>query len=136
MPVAQQDQWQQDPSPGSYREASSEAAPGASGAASGEADGGISRLEAALARIAAAAGRKQDELRVAELTARAAQHEADLLAQSQALAAAEAAAAPPVTPGMTQDDLQALAARLDLMIAAVRSAIEPVAESAEPGSGP
>lgn len=127
MPVAQQDQWQQDPSPGAYQDVP------------GEADGGISRLEAALARIAAAAGRKQDELRVAELTARAAQHEADLLAQSQALAAAEAAAAPPVTPGMTQDELQALAARLDQMIATVRSAVEPeanalVAEGPEPAA--
>lgn len=116
MPVAQQDQWQQDPSP--------DAAPGASV----EPDGGISRLEAALARIASAAGRRQDELRVAELTARAAQHEADLLLQSQALAAAEAAAAPATAPGMTRDELHALAARLDLMIATVRTAIEPRAD--------
>ena len=116
MPVAQQDQWQQDPSP--------DVAPGASA----EADGGLSRLEAALARIAAAAGRRQDELRVAELTARAAQHEADLLLQSQAMAAAEAAAAPAVAPGLTRDELHVLAARLDLMIATVRSAVEPQAD--------
>ncbi|WP_419729775.1 hypothetical protein [Lichenicola sp.] len=124
--MAQQDQWQQEATP----------------AAAAEPDGGISRLEAALARIAAAAGRKQDELRVAELTARAAQHEADLLAQSHALAAAEAAALPAAAPGMTQDELQALAARLDLMIATVRSVVVvPGSEAAEsdasvPESGP
>lgn len=109
MPVAQQDQWQQD--------------------MSDQTDGGISRLQAALGRIAAAVGRKQDELRVAELTAQSAQHEADLLARSQADTAAKLAAAASLqaqpAPGLSLDEMRSLSARLDAMIASVQAVIAP-----------
>lgn len=108
MPVAQQDQWQQDLS----------GSPG---------EGSIGRLEAALARIAVAAGRRQDALRVAELTAQAARHQMDLLAQAQdeqgrseaamrdasASAAAEARA----------EEMHALALRLEGLIETLRTAV-------------
>lgn len=109
MPVAQQDQWQQD--------------------MLDQTDGGISRLQAALGRIAMAIGRKQDELRVAELTAQAAQHEADLLARSQAETAAKLAAATAVpaqpAPGLSLDEMRSLSARLDAMIASVQAVVAP-----------
>lgn len=107
MPVAQQDQWQQQ---------SAQAG-----------DGSISRLETALARIAAAAGRKQDELREFELTARAAQHEADLLIRAQQ----EAALARPETG---PDEVRSMAAELDALIATIRAATTPAAGS--PATGP
>jgi len=53
----------------------------------------LDRLGAALARIAAAAGRKQEELRQLELTARSAQHETDELVRSRDAAEADAQAA-------------------------------------------
>lgn len=114
MPVAQQDQWQQD--------------------MLDQTDGGITRLQAALARIAAAVGRKQDELRAAELTALAAQHEADLLALSHAETAARLAAAAALpaqpAPGLSLDEMRSLSARLDSMIASVQAVIAPDALAA------
>ena len=91
MRVAQQDQWRQDPG--------------------SQDDGAILRLEAALRRIAAAAGRRQDELRVAELTARAAQHEAEALQRVDEQAV------------QREEEMRELAARLDGLIAMVRAAI-------------
>lgn len=136
--MAQQDQWGQGPSPGD--------------------DKAILRLEAALSRIAAAAGRKQDELRVAELNARAAQHEADLLLQAreereqlleqarteerderhrqdvaEVLEAADRQAA------QQQNEMRALAARLDELIAMVRDAVPELDEDGSrsgPDAGP
>ncbi|MGI4748153.1 MAG: hypothetical protein ACRYGI_02060 [Janthinobacterium lividum] len=121
MPVAQQDQWQQD--------------------MLDQTDGGIFRLQAALARIAAAVGRKQDELRVAELTAQAAQHEADMLARSQVETEAKLAAAasrpPQPAPGLSLDEMQSLSARLDAMIASVQAVIGPeVLAAADEQSAP
>ncbi len=109
--MAQQDQWQQDPA--------------------SHDDGAILRLEAALRRIAAAAGRRQDELRVAELTARAAQHEAGLLLQARAdrdqadRQREEADALRRVDEQAVQRDeeMRELASRLDGLIATVRTAI-------------
>ncbi len=94
-------------------------------------DGAILRLEAALRRIAAAAGRRQDELRIAELTARAAQHEAELLLQAQEerrqadRQREEADALQRVDEQAAQRDeeMRELAARLDGLIAMVRAAI-------------
>ncbi len=111
MPVAQQDQWQQDPA--------------------SQDDGAILRLESALRRIAAAAGRRQDELRVAELTARAAQHEAELLLQAQGereqadrrREEAEALRRVDEQASQREDEMRELAARLDGLIAMVRAAI-------------
>ena len=111
MPVAQQDQWQQDP-----------ASPD---------DGAIRRLEAALRRIAAAAGRRQDQLRIAELTARAAQHEAELLLQAQTerkeadrqQEEAEALHRVDEQAARRDEEMRELAARLDGLIATVRAAI-------------
>ena len=116
MRVAQQDQWQQDQwrqDPGSQD------------------DGAILRLEAALRRIAAAAGRRQDELRVAELTARAAQHEAEelLRAQEERQQAdrqreeAEALQRVDEQAVQREEEMRELAARLDGLIAMVRAAI-------------
>ena len=109
--MAQQDQWQQDPA--------------------SHDDGAILRLEAALRRIAAAAGRRQDELRVAELTARAAQHEAELLLQARAdrdqadRQREESDALRRVDEQAVQRDeeMRELASRLDGLIATVRTAI-------------
>ncbi len=97
MPVAQQDQWRQDPASGDE--------PGADGA---EGDA-IARLEAALARIAAAAGRQQDQLRVADLTARTAQYELETLLHDR----------------QAQDRTlnEAVAHRLDALIATVQEAL-------------
>lgn len=109
--MAEQDQWRERPEHG----------------------GAIERLETALARIASAAGRRQDALRVAELTARAAQHEADLLLraeqqrreEAQSIVAAEAA-------GLEESrrlKLRETADRLDALISGLRSEIqEPPAE--------
>ncbi len=116
MPVVQQNQWRQDP-------ASQDPAP--------QDDGAILRLEAALRRIAAAAGRRQDELRVAELTARAAQHEAELLLQAQGEREqadrrrdeAEALRRVDEQASQREDEMRELAARLDGLIAMVRAAI-------------
>ncbi len=95
MPVAQQDQWPQDPPPGD-----------------GSDSAAIARLEAALSRIAAAAGHQQDQLRVAELTAQTAQYELEtLLRERQA----------PIEAGRLRD--QALVQRLDALIATVREAL-------------
>lgn len=109
MPVAQQDQWQHD--------------------MPDQTDGGIFRLQAALGRIAAAMGRKQDELRIAELTAQAAQHEADLLSRSHAETEAKLAAAAALSvlpaPGLSVDEMRSLSARLDVMIASVQAVIAP-----------
>ncbi len=115
MPVVQQNQWRQDP-------ASQDPAP--------QDDGAILRLEAALRRIAAA-GRRQDELRVAELTARAAQHEAELLLQAQGEREqadrrrdeAEALRRVDEQASQREDEMRELAARLDGLIAMVRAAI-------------
>ncbi len=90
--------------------------------------GAIDRLDAALARIAAAAGRRQDALRVAELNAHAARHEADLMARAESqgreeaaeLAAGEIA----VRDAERQAEMRALAERLDWLIAAVRAELE------------
>ena len=90
--------------------------------------GAIDRLDAALARIAAAAGRRQDALRVAELNAHAARHEADLMARAESqgreeaaeLAAGEIA----VRDAERQAEMRALAERLDSLIAAVRAELE------------
>ena len=114
MPVAQQDQWQQDP-------VLQDPAP--------QDEGAILRLESALRRIAAAAGRRQDALRVAELTARAAQHEAGLLLQAQGEQAdrrrEEAQALQRVDEQASQreEEMRELATRLDGLIAMVRAAI-------------
>lgn len=114
MPVAQQDQWQQD--------------------MSDQTDGGIFRLQSALGRIAAAVGQKQDELRVAELTARAARHEADLLAldhaETEARLAAVAVMPEQPAPGLSLDEMRSLSARLDAMIASVQAVIGPEVLSA------
>ena len=97
MPVAQQDQWQQgQPSAG-----------GTGGEEAGPDSAAIARLETALLRIASAAGRQQDQLRVAELTAQTAQYELEaLLAERQ----------PP-------PEARAFASRLDALIATVRMAL-------------
>lgn len=120
MPVAQHEQWSQDLSQQTD-------------------DGAIGRLETALARIATAAGRRQDELRVAELNARAAQHEADLLLRTEqermSGAAVERAAADAAQAAGREEHLQALANRLDALIATVRGAIgEPVEVASETSS--
>ena len=101
MPVAQQDQWRQD--------RPSEGGSGEDGA--GPDSAAIARLEAALLRIASAAGRQQDQLREAELTAQTAQYELEtLLAERQ-------------RPSEARD----LVGRLDALIAAVRTALgEPI----------
>lgn len=131
MPVAQQDQWQQDP---------------ASQDPASQDDGAIRRLESALRRIAAAAGRRQDELRVAELTARAAQHEAELLLQAQGERErdereqgerdqAEALQRVDEHASQREEEMRELAARLDGLIAMVRAAI-PDWEPGRPGPEP
>ncbi len=97
MPVAQQDQWRQDPASGDD-----------SGADNADGDA-IARLEAALARIAAAAGRQQDQLRVADLTARTAQYELETLLHDRQ--------AHDRTPN------EAVAHRLDALIATVQEAL-------------
>lgn len=113
MPVAQHEQWSQDLSEID--------------------DGAIGRLEAALARIAAAAGRRQDELRTAELNARAAQHEADLLLRAQhermSEAAADQAAAEATAASLRDGEFQSLASRIDGLIAALRHAIDHSADA-------
>ena len=98
MPVAQQDQWRQVPA--SVDDSDMD------GAHDGDA---IARLEAALARIAAAAGRQQDQLRVADLTARTAQYELETLLHDR----------------QAQDRTlnEAVAKRLDALIATVQEAL-------------
>ncbi len=113
MPVAQQDQSQQDRPTGDDT----------SGGGASPDSAAIARLEAALLRIASAAGRQQDQLRVAELTAQTAQYELEaLLAERQA---------PP--------EAQALASRLDALIATVHAALgeppHPSPLSAPPDAG-
>ncbi len=121
--MAQQDQWQQE--------------------SASHDDGAILRLEAALRRIAAAAGRRQDELRIAELTARAAQHEAELLLQARAdrdqadRRREESEALRRVDEQAVQRDeeMRELASRLDGLIATVRAAV-PDWTPGQPGPGP
>jgi septal ring factor EnvC (AmiA/AmiB activator) len=84
---------------------------------------GIDRLDSALARIAQAAGRRQDELRVAELTARAAQHETDLLLQAeQERRTAALSQAADQADADRLEELRNVADRLDGLIAMVRQA--------------
>ena len=127
MPVAQQDQWQHDLSDQTD-------------------DGSIGRLETALMRIAAAAGRRQDELRSAELTARTAHHEAELLARAETQRlrdeAARGAAADAAAAATRRDELQMLALRIEGLIETLQAAVghaaaEPVpaAPSPVPASG-
>ena len=108
MPVAQQDQWQRDESP--QEQAASDSA-------------AIARLEAALSRIAVAAGRQQDQLRISELTAQTAQYELETLLRDRA-------AAP------TSEVLQvpALGARLDALIAEVQAALGDGLQPASPAT--
>ncbi|MBE7212769.1 MAG: hypothetical protein INR65_17285 [Gluconacetobacter diazotrophicus] len=99
----------------------------ASGTANGDEFEPARRLEAALARIAAAAGRKQDALRVADLSARAAQHENRLLREAEARAVPadeiEMRREREARLAAREDELRTVAARLDALIAAVRGAV-------------
>ena len=117
--MAQQDQWQQDPSEQAD-------------------DGSIGRLETALTRIAAAAGRRQDELRSAELTARTAQHEAEQLARAETQRlrdeAARQAAADASAATARRDELQMLAMRIEGLIETLQAAVGHVAAEAGPGA--
>ncbi len=126
--MAEHDQWQ-DPHWRGRAEPGDQGAGGAPAKPAGSMPGGaIDRLDAALARIAAAAGRRQDALRVAELNAQAARHEAELLARADSqgreeaaeLAAGETAA----REAERQAEMRALAERLDSLIAAVRAELE------------
>ncbi len=110
---------------------------GAGGQTGAATDGAVARLDAALARIAAAAARRQDALRVAELDAQAAQHEADrlLLAEDQLRREAAAQAADAAAERIAEREaerlaeLNALADRLDGLIAMVRAEL---AETGDP----
>lgn len=96
--------------------------------AAGNGEGAIDRLEQALARIAAAAGRKQDALRVAELTARAAQHEADLLVQAEEQRRAESDATRLEEEAQQvrarDETLHAVAGRIDALIGQLRAELD------------
>ena len=111
MPVAQQDQWERD----SWQRDQGQGVLGRGDRGPGDAPGAdsaaIARLEAALARIAAAAGRQQDQLRVAELTAQTAQYELETLLHDRQ---AEARA---------RELGESVAHRLDALIAAVQEAL-------------
>ncbi|MCQ8279047.1 hypothetical protein NFI95_11370 [Acetobacteraceae bacterium KSS8] len=101
---------------------------GAADRSAGESGGSIDRLEQALARIAAAAGRKQDALRVAELTARAAQHETDLLMQAEEQRRAEAEAnrfqETEEQDRLRDATLRDVAGRIDSLISVLRAELD------------